>query len=145
MNIFKQGSIEENAQMLANHLPKGKAWDKAFDPDDDFGKLFFGLALEFWRSQALIELFQKESDMSKSLQLLSDWEESVGIPDSIFSTNETIDRRQLQIVQRFTNLVVYQNQKISLELHHFLDLISNMCQKNNYFSLYYFLLFFQLI
>ena len=100
--LFKPATVEENAFLLASHLPHGKIWMNAFDPSDDFGKLFKGLAMEFYRFQVLEEKFYDEMDIDEANELLTDWEKSVGLPNSCFSTNVSKTERRKQIKQIFS-------------------------------------------
>ncbi len=101
MSIFNPISKEKQAFLLASHLPEGKAWNKAFVYDDDFGNLFFGLAIEFYRFQVLEQKLFNEMDINLADELLLEWEQSVGIPDTCFSVTVSETQRRLQVEQKF--------------------------------------------
>ena len=101
--LFNPASIEENAFLLASHNPQGRVWENGFNPDDPLGKLFLGLAVEFYRFQVIEKNLYDEMDIRKTNELLSAWERSVGIPDSCF-TNINVDlaTRRRQVEQKFS-------------------------------------------
>ena len=102
ITLFDPVSIEKHHLLLAKHLPEGKLWKNAFDPDDDFGKLFLGLCIEFLRFQVLTDTVFDEMDINQTDQLLIDWEKSVGLPDSCFNTNKSNEERRKQVLQKFS-------------------------------------------
>jgi hypothetical protein len=100
--IFDPISIIDHHKLLASHNPQGKFWELTFDPDDDFGKLFLGLAYEFYRFQVLEKKLYDEMDINQTNELLVDWEKSVGIPDTVFFTTVSLNSRKLQVLQKFS-------------------------------------------
>jgi len=102
-NLFDPLSESLNHQLLAAHNPPGKFWEKTFDIDDDFGKLFLGLSVEFYRFQVLEKKLYDEMDIEQADELLVDWERSVGLPNSCLeTTTESITRRREQVYQMFS-------------------------------------------
>ena len=101
--LFNPYSIDENAMMLARHLPKGKVWSSGFDQDSNIGKLIKGLSIEFYRLEVLTKKISDETDINKTDELLADWEKSVGIPDSCFDTTPSIEDRREQVRQKLSN------------------------------------------
>ena len=102
LDLFDPYTIDDQAILLASHLPIGRAWQKAFSPNSNIGKLIRGLGVEFYRFQILAKLTETEMDIDQINQLLIEWERSVGIPDSCFSTNISIEDRRNQIEQKFS-------------------------------------------
>lgn len=102
LSLFNPYEIDAQAMLLANHLPVGRAWQKAFKPDSNIGMFIRGLAVEFYRFQVLAKKVQTNMDISNADELLVEWEKSVGLPDSCFTTNTSLERRQLQVEQKFS-------------------------------------------
>ena len=103
-NLFSPANVDDQAYMLASHLPLGRVWTAAFDDNTNLGKLVKGLSVEFYMLAVLIaEIINKELDINQTESLLLDWEESVGIPDTCFSTNTSLANRRLQVLQKFSN------------------------------------------
>lgn len=102
LSLFDPYTVDENQFLLAQHLPIGRAWQRGFDVNSNLGKYLLGLALEFYRFQVLAKHVQINMDLSKVNDLLIEWEKSVGLPDSCFSTNVSIDERRKQVVAKFS-------------------------------------------
>ena len=105
INLFDPYSVDENALLLAAHLPIGRAWQRGFSPDSNLGKFLRGLAAEFYRYEVLADHISKEMDINQTNDLLIEWEKSVGIPDSCFIQldTKTIAERRNAILQKFSN------------------------------------------
>jgi uncharacterized protein YmfQ (DUF2313 family) len=99
--IFDPPSNENEAFMLARHMLIGRLWSNAFNAASNFGKLIAGIALEFRRFAVLVNKFFTEMDINQTTELLPDWEESVGIPDSCFGVAITTAERRVQVAQKF--------------------------------------------
>lgn len=104
INLFDPYSVDENALLLAAHLPIGRVWQSGFSPDSNIGKFLRGLAAEFYRIEVLSSNIVNEMNIRRTNQLLIDWEKSVGVPDSCF-TNEwfdTIEKRRDLVEQKLS-------------------------------------------
>ncbi len=64
--LFDPISTDDQHFLLASHLPNGKTFANAFDQNDDFGKLFMGLAMEFFRFQVLEKKLFDEMNINKA-------------------------------------------------------------------------------
>ena len=104
INLFNPYSVDENALILAQHLPIGRVWERGFSPDSNLGKFLLGLAAEFYRFEVLSSDIVNEMDIEQTNKLLIEWERSVGLPDSCFQTEgfETVATRRLQIEQKLS-------------------------------------------
>lgn len=100
--LFKPSTLEDHHFLLASHMPNGSFWSEAFNVDDDFGKLLLGIAVEFLRFQSIEENLLDEMDINKTVDLLREWETSVGIPDECFGITESNENRQKQVLQKFS-------------------------------------------
>ena len=101
--LFNPYSIEENATLLAKHLPSGRVWSSGFDINSNMGKLIRGLCVEFYRLEVLTKRISDETDANLTDDLLPDWERSVGIPDDCFGNNATIEERRRQVILKLSN------------------------------------------
>jgi len=102
MSLFDPIELEEHLYLLASHLPSGRALQKAFDAQDNLGKLLLGIAAEFQRFQYLEKKLYDEMDINQTDELISDWETSVGIPDDCLDNSVDIETRRKQVLQKFT-------------------------------------------
>lgn len=103
LELFNPINIDDQAAMLAYHLPIGRVWSAAFDPDSNLGKLIRGLGIEFYRLEVLTQKISVEMDINQINELILEWEKSVGIPDTCFSINTDLEARRLQVLQKFSN------------------------------------------
>jgi uncharacterized protein YmfQ (DUF2313 family) len=103
LSLFEPLPQETQGEMLAKHMPTGKAWEACFDDSTFMGKLVKGLAQEIYRLQLLIKKAIDERDINQTEDLISEWEKSVGIPDLCFTNTVTIAERRNQVLQKFSN------------------------------------------
>lgn len=102
LNLFDPYSPELQHLMLAYHLPIGRVWQTGFSRDSVLGRFLIGIGMEFYRFQVLAKKVQTEMDISKADDLLREWEISVGLPNSCFSTDVSDDERKKQIEAIFS-------------------------------------------
>lgn len=102
LSVFDPYTIDSQALLLAHHLPVGKVWEKGFSPTSDIGKFLRGLGMEFYRLQVLSQKIAVEMDIRKANDLIIEWEKSVGLPDSCFTTNISIEERRKQVEQKLS-------------------------------------------
>lgn len=91
---------ENQAKRLADHWPKGLLWANKYNTSSNLGKIAVAVAAEFLRQETFTETLSKELDINQTIDLIERWEESVGIPDGCFSTDEDLNTRRLQILQK---------------------------------------------
>lgn len=104
INLFNPYSVDENALLLAAHLPIGRAWERGFSPDSNLGKFLRGLAAEFYRMEVLSSDIVREMDINQTNDLLVEWEKSVGIPDECFIQldTKTLAERRNAVLLKFS-------------------------------------------
>lgn len=103
-DLFEPQTIESQANLTARHLPVGRVWDRAFESESNIYRLMLGLSYEFFRLELLSKILDNEINIRQTLDLISTWERSVGIPDCCFCIDETDEVRREQILQKFSNL-----------------------------------------
>ena len=99
LTLFDPYSVDEQAILLASHLPIGAVWRNAFVPNSNLGKLILGLSVEFYRFQQLVNLSATECDIQQADELLVEWEKSVGVPDTCFYTTAKTYAQRRDYVQ----------------------------------------------
>jgi len=102
LSVFNPYDIDDQAFLLASHLPIGRVWQQGFSADSNIGKFLRGLAYEYYRFQVLARKVSIEMDIREANELLIEWEKSVGLPDSCFSTQISDDERRKQIEAKFS-------------------------------------------
>ena len=99
-DLLKTPTQEGTAQQLADSIPQGRAWGSKNVDDSNCRKLINSLAVVYNRVQQQIELLSDEFDILQTLELLPEWEESVGLPSECLGESETIQQRREAVVQR---------------------------------------------
>jgi len=100
LGFKKNNTVEGQARQLARHYPSGRVWVNTFKPGSNIGKMVTSLAREWLRSEAFAAMCVDELDINQTTALIEKWEESVGIPDALFSNTVDINMRRLQVLQR---------------------------------------------
>lgn len=94
-------SIDDFHQALRNLIPRGRAWDKETGsvPDQTLGVF----APSFQRSAlAAVDLIA-DSFPATALDLIPEWQETLGLPDPCAGPAATVQQQRRQIVARLTN------------------------------------------
>lgn len=94
-----QYAAADFAQALANLLPRGRAWPR--DPDTVQARYRAALAPTYARqvvrdAQLLVDAFP-----TTPVELLPEWEASLGLPDPCAGLSPTLQQRQQQVEARF--------------------------------------------
>lgn len=87
-------------QALANLLPRGRAWPR--DPDTVQQKYVAALAPTYARQSARDAQLLVDGFPATAVELLPEWEASLGLPDPCAGLSPTIQQREQQVVARFT-------------------------------------------
>ncbi len=97
MSIVK--TQKEQAQSLANYLPGGRMFVAKNISGSNMRLLLDGLSEELLRVDEIIQLFRTEFLPDTTSTFISEWESSVGIPDSCFGdpVNYDIVERRLRV------------------------------------------------
>jgi hypothetical protein len=89
------------SQQMADSLPQGKAWGSKNIDGSNTRKLINSLAVAHNRAQQQIELLAGEFNINKTVELLADWETSVGEPDSCFDgVLGTLAQRRESVIEK---------------------------------------------
>lgn len=86
---------------LQSLMPRGRAWPK--DPSATQWKALAGLAPIYERSTARANYLLTDASPKFTLELLPEWEKSLGLPDPCAGSSPTIQQRQAQVFARFVN------------------------------------------
>lgn len=88
--------------LLIKLLPKGKAWQA--EPDSFLYKFCWSMAEELARVDGRIRALQKETDPRFASELLPEWEEEYGLPDSCSVIAGNIPDRRDDLVAKITGV-----------------------------------------
>jgi uncharacterized protein YmfQ (DUF2313 family) len=94
---------DQYIDLLKNLLPKGIAWPR--DITSSFHKIFDAIAEEMVRfDQRISTDLPNEADPNTTLELLTDWERIVQIPDEFqLKVAETVGQRRADILRKLTS------------------------------------------
>jgi len=93
-------SKQQQAQVIANYMPGGKAFAAKNILGTNIRKWLLGFAREFLRVDALIALFRVDTVPDKTQYYISEWESAVGIPDDCFKGTGDDTERRLHIIMK---------------------------------------------
>lgn len=105
-NIFKAPCCPDTSQQMADDLPQGRAWGKRNDPESNTRKLINALSVAHNLVQQQIELLDDEYRIEQTIELLENWEKSVGIPGECLGTSETIAQRRQAVIDRLGKMPI---------------------------------------
>mgnify|MGYP000371383289 CR=1 FL=1 len=91
-------SVAAYTAQLQALLPPGHAFTRA--PDAVLTKLLQGWAEEFARIDARIDVLIAEIDPSRTTEMIDDFEDMTGLPDSCIGTLEALDKRRNAVLGR---------------------------------------------
>jgi uncharacterized protein YmfQ (DUF2313 family) len=105
--VFKRFSQTIQANALAAWLPNDKyVFSDKNVVGSDLRNLIEGLAQVFVDAKGQIVTFQDNYDINKTELFISDWENSVGIPDQCFDGSGDIETRRLHVLVKLASLGV---------------------------------------
>ena len=93
-NLIFQHSISKHADSIADYLPGGKLFESARITDTNFRKLLIGLAKELFNAEGYLKIVSNEYDINTTTLLIEEWESALGIPDTCFAADGTIEERR---------------------------------------------------
>lgn len=94
--------ILAHGRQLGTLLPPGRAWSQ--ETGGPQATLLDGLGEEFAAVEARVSDLLREYDPQRALELLSEWEDALGLPDPCVGALGTLDERRGAIVARLVTL-----------------------------------------
>ncbi|WP_395391508.1 putative phage tail protein [Novosphingobium sp. BL-8A] len=92
-------TAEDYAGAIRALLPRGRIWQAEAGSGQQ--RLILALAQEWARLDAAATTVLDQSLPGRNLDLITEWEESLGLPDPCAGENATLDQRTAQILTRF--------------------------------------------
>lgn len=92
-------STEDYAAAARALLPRGRVWSD--EPDSVQMRVLAGLAGAFQRSDEAANRLLLNSLPGSNVDLLKEWEASLGLPDPCGGPDQTVQQRQAQVLARF--------------------------------------------
>ena len=100
--IYPYRTIKEHTDSLASYLPGGDMFCAKWIDGTNLRGLLQGIAPSVKETYDLLNLISIELDPHKTLQLLPEWEDALGIPDDCFISvsDLTIEQRRTQVLAK---------------------------------------------
>lgn len=94
---------ERYLNLIRKVFPRGKAWERIFESDSVLSKLSNSYAMELEKIDLRAKTLIKEVDPRTTLELLTDWERLLGLPDECDNTeDQTVQERRQRVLQVLT-------------------------------------------
>lgn len=106
MKLFSVHTKEQQTNSLAAFYPAGSAFESANTEGSVFGDFTEGLSCEIKRVYDDINNLSEDYDILVTDELLSRWENAVGIPDDCFPGTGTKAERRSHVLLKFANMNV---------------------------------------
>ncbi|MBU9403577.1 YmfQ family protein [Burkholderia multivorans] len=94
-------SASDFTSALMALMPRGLAWPR--DPDSVMGRTIAALAPVWSRHVAANNYLLVDAFPATTVELLPEWEATLGLPDPCAGESPSLAQRQAQVVARFTN------------------------------------------
>lgn len=102
--MLKQRTQAQQTEILAQYLRDDELHEAKNREDSVLRKILFGLASEWLNFRNTINEVSNEYNPQKTAQLIEDWEQFVGIPDSCIPVASTIEQRRLNILLKLAGI-----------------------------------------
>ncbi|SIT50431.1 conserved hypothetical protein [Paraburkholderia piptadeniae] len=96
--VYSAGDFARALQAL---MPQGKVWPR--DSDSVQSQVFEGLAAVYERNSDRAQNLISDAFPANTVELLPEWESTLGLPDPCAGPSPTIQQRRNQVVARFAN------------------------------------------
>ena len=104
MTFLNPRTIEEQTDVLAQYLRNDRLFLTKNDQGSNLRKVLLGLASEFIYFRNKINEVVDEYDPNQTTQLIEEWENFVGIPDSCISNTGTLEERRSNILLKLAGI-----------------------------------------
>lgn len=91
-------------QQLNALLPPGSLWDRLRLKDSTFQSLLLAFSDSLARVHNRLANVRREADPRSTLELLDEWEASVGLPDGCLTRAQTVAERRKAVVSRLKSI-----------------------------------------
>jgi uncharacterized protein YmfQ (DUF2313 family) len=94
-------SADDYAAVLRALLPTGRVWPN--DPQSVQGRVLAGLAPTFARLDMRAQQLLFDAVPANTVELLPEWEATLGLPDPCEGEQQTLEQRRAQVVAKLVN------------------------------------------
>lgn len=104
-------------QAMLRLMPQGRIWRR--DPGSNLAALFLALAPTYTRNTAAAAQVLIDASPATTVNLLAEWESSLGLPDACTAANPTVQQRQAAVRAKW-------GARGSLTIPYFIALAANL-------------------
>ena len=105
-NLFDKKNIDIQREILAKFYPNGTLMFGKNIEEKNLFKFIKGLAPELERVDNLMNAIIFNHFIPQTVNLIEEWESAVGIPDSCFSNDGTLEQRRANVILKLANMNV---------------------------------------
>lgn len=105
-NLIAQHSKNNHADSIADYLPGGRLFESARITDSNFRNLLLGLAGELFTAEGYLRTVSNEYNINTTTLLIEEWEGALGIPDTCFAADGTLEDRRRDVLIKLASLGV---------------------------------------
>ena len=107
INLFDFKTPDDFRASLAQYFPGGRIFQSKDDSSTNTYKFIAGLAEELFRANQILRGFNSDYYPNNTTQLLEEWEQTLGIPDSCFSVEDsTLIERQRNVIVKLAGMSI---------------------------------------
>jgi hypothetical protein len=101
---FEVSTQDEFATSLSQYMPGGSAFDAKNHLQSRMRKLLNGLSGEGIRAEQYIKDIADNHNINETVDYIEEWESCVGIPDSCFPGQGTIEERRRDVITKLARM-----------------------------------------
>lgn len=105
VKLFQQHTQEEHANALGAYLPDNPMFGGKLRPDSRLRQLLLGLAEQLRVTENNLELYWEQLDINDTVDLIDEWEKAVGIPDTCFFGERSIEIRRRDVLVKLNSSI----------------------------------------
>jgi uncharacterized protein YmfQ (DUF2313 family) len=102
--MFSQITLEQQTNILAGYLRDDPLFESKNKEGEPLRKILQGLATQWLDFRNSLNKVVSEYDLTKTTDLISEWEAFVGIPDGCIKNTGTLEQRRLNILLKLAGI-----------------------------------------
>jgi uncharacterized protein YmfQ (DUF2313 family) len=102
--MFSEITLEQQTNILAGYLRDDPLFESKNKEGEPLRKILQGLATQWLDFRNTLNRVVSEYDLTKTTDLISEWEAFVGIPDGCIKNTGTLEQRRLNILLKLAGI-----------------------------------------
>ena len=116
MRNFENHTASQHAKSIADYLPNGNIFQAKNTVGSNLRALLLGWAQEMVRDESTITEIARQYDIPQTVDLITEWESAVGIPDDCFTGKESLEERRRNVIIKLGVALLTEQDYIDLGL-----------------------------